>query len=393
LRVIFISVISIEQIHTLITLAWGLVCFLMGINLFAFNIPEKKIVQSYRTSVKVLATNYLILSGLIFCMVFFGLKNSSDDIFPFQILLINLTQGVIFPYSLVNLYSPNNYGFKKIIFFNIILIGILILVYFISALFFGDPVCSSFSYFFSNLSHPAILMRFILLLLNLFQIAIYIFLIQKLASQYTEHLNEYYSDTIQLKPRWAIRNYYFAVMIALLSVISSLFKDIIYDTFFTVVFGFFYYLFALRYMRYESIFTKLEPKFIEDLNPVNKTEYPFSENKKKRFSWENARDQIIEGQLYLHPGITVNDMAELFGTNRTTFSGALNKNEQLSFNSFINRLRIEHAKQLLLKEPELTIVQIAEQCGYSEQSNFTRQFKQYCNQTPAVWAKNFRARN
>lgn len=384
---------STGQIHSIITLAWGMVCLLMGINLLVFNIPEKKIVQTYKTSARVLAANYLVLSALIFCMVFFDLRNSPDDIFPFPVLLLNLSQGVIFPYVLISLYSPNNHAFKRIIFYNIILLILLIIIYFTVALIFGDPVCNSLPFFFSNLSHPTILIRFLLLLFGLFQIAFYIFQVQKMSLHYIKHMNEYYSDTIQLKPQWARRNFYFAATIAMLSVVASLFKDVVYDTVFTVIFGFFYYLFALRYMRYESIFMKLEPKFIEDLNPANKTEYNFSEDKKKRFSWENARDQIIERQLYLHPGITVNDMAKLFGTNRTTFSAALNKNEKLSFNSFINRLRIEHAKQLLLKEPELTIVQIAEQCGYSEQSNFTRHFKQYCNHTPAVWAKNFRTKS
>ncbi|NCA80186.1 MAG: AraC family transcriptional regulator [Sphingobacteriia bacterium] len=390
---IFISIISTGQIHSIITLAWGMICLLMGINLLAFNIPEKKIVQSYRTSVKVLAANYLVLSVVIFCMVLFGLRNSPDDIFPFPVLLLNLSQGIIFPYTLISLYSPNNSAFKRIIFFNIILLIILIIIYLTFAVIFGDPLSNSLPFFFSHLLHPTILIRFLLLLFSLFQIAFYIFQVQKMSLHYIKHMNEYYSDTIQLKPQWARKNFYFAATIAMLSVVASLFKDVIYDTVFTVIFGFFYYLFALRYMRYESIFFKLEPKFIEDLNPASKAEYVFSEDKKKRFSWENARTQIIEQQLYLHPGITVNDMAELFRTNRTTFSAALNKNEKLSFNSFINRLRIEHAKQLLIDKPELSIVQIAEQCGYSEQSNFTRHFKQYCDQTPAVWSKNFRKRN
>ena len=121
-------VISIGQIHSIITLAWGMICLLMGINLLAFNIPEKKIVQTYRTSVKVLAANYLVLSVLIFCMVFFGLRNSPDDIFPFPVLLLNLSQGIIFPYTLISLYSPNNYAFKRIIFYNIVLLILLITI-------------------------------------------------------------------------------------------------------------------------------------------------------------------------------------------------------------------------------------------------------------------------
>ena len=162
---------SIGQIHSIITLAWGMVCLLMGINLLAFNIPEKKIVRTYKRSVKVLAVNYLILSILIFCMVFFDLRNSPDDIFPFPVLFLNLSQGIIFPYTLISLYLPNNHAFKRIIFYNIILLILLTIIYFTFAFIFGDPVCNSLLFFFSNLSHPTILIRFLLLLFGFFQIA------------------------------------------------------------------------------------------------------------------------------------------------------------------------------------------------------------------------------
>jgi AraC-like DNA-binding protein len=382
-----ISNMSIGQFHSIVTLAWGLICLLMGINLLAFNIPEKEIVRTYKTSVRILAIDYLVLSILTFCMVFFGLRNSPDDIFPIPILLINLSQGLILTYSLVTLYAPNDYAWKKVIYFNIIPLSVLIVIYTICALMFGDPVCDSFTYFFSHLSHPAILMRFILLLFIVYQITFFAIQVQKLAVRYTECLNQYYSDTIQLKPQWAKKNFYFATSIGILSIVTCLFKNIIYDTIFTIVFCFFYYLFALRYMRYESIFLKLEPKFIEDLFLASKSENTPMEDKQIGFNWEIARNQIVEQKLFLQSGITVNDMAELFQTNRTSFSAALNKVEGQNFNTFINRLRIEYAKQLLIEKPEQSISKISERCGFTEQSNFTRQFKQHCNETPAVWKK------
>ena len=384
----FISIMSIGQIHSVATFTLGLICLLMGVNLLAFNIPEKEIVRTYKASVRILAVNYLVLSFLVFCMEFFGLRNSPDDIFPMPILMINLSQGLILTYSLVTLYAPKHYAWEKVIYYNIIPLSLLIAIYTICAMMFGDPVCDSLTYFFSNLSHPVILMRFILLLFVVYQIAFFAIQIQKLAVRYTECLNQYYSDTIQLKPEWAKRNFYFATTIGVLSLVTCLFKNILYDTIFTILFAGFYYLFALRYMRYESIFMKLEPKFIEDLSLADKSENITTDDKQNGFIWKNARTHIIEQKLFLQSGITVKDLAELFQTNRTSFSAALNKHERENFNTFINRLRIEHAKQLLLEKPELTIAYISEQCGYSEQSNFTRQFKQHCNETPAAWAKN-----
>jgi AraC-like DNA-binding protein len=213
-------------------------------------------------------------------------------------------------------------------------------------------------------------------------------MIRKLSKRYINQLNYYYSDTVQLKPQWAKNNFYFAVMIGVLAILSSLFKDMLLDTLFTILFCIYYFFFALMYMGYEKIFMRLEPEFIDDLSqPLPIEIHIRGEKQSTGFNWEKVRNQIIDQQLYLQSGITVNDMAELFHTNRTTFSNALNKNEKQNFNAFINQLRIAHAKCLLLEKPQLTIVEISQQCGYTEQSNFTRQFKQQCNETPAAWLK------
>jgi len=289
---------------------------------------------------------------------------------------------------LVSLYAPKNFARKKVLYYNILPLSLLIILYGVFAAFLGDPVCTSIPDFFSKLLHPTIFIRLLLLVFNIFQIVFYNSMVQKLSVRYTQYLNQYYSDTIQLKPQWAKKNFYMAVMVGLMSIISSLFKDVLIDTIFTVLFCIYYFLFAIMYMQYEEIFKKLEPEFIEDLTQRNPVQKIISGEKKFcGFNWLTAKRHIIDKKLYLQSGVTVNDMAEFFNTNRTTFSTLLNKNERQNFNSFINTLRIEHAKQLLIENPQLSIVEISQQCGYTEQSNFTRQFKLLCNETPAAWVK------
>lgn len=382
------SGISIEQFHSVVTLIWGLICLLMGVTLLVFNIPEKETTQTYRVSVRILSINYLILSLLVFCMVILDLRNSPDDVFPFPILLISTSQGLILVYALISLYAPKNFVRKNILYYNIIPLLLLIMLYVLSALFLGDPVCESIPGFFSKLSHPAISVRFLLLLFNIYQIVFYNAMFQNLSARYTQYLNQYYSDTVQLKPRWAKQNFYFAITIGISSIVSSLFKDVFIDSIFTIVFCIYYFVFAIRYMQYKGIFVKLEPEFIEDLAQNQPVENAAGrERKPSGFNWGKVRSQIIDQRLYLQSGVTVNQMAKLFCTNRTTFSTLLNKNEKQSFNLFINVLRIEYAQYLILEKPELTLLEISQQCGYTEQSNFTRWFKKLCNETPAAWAK------
>ncbi len=56
------------------------------------------------------------------------------------------------------------------------------------------------------------------------------------------------------------------------------------------------------------------------------------------------------------------------------------------FNRMLNRIRIEHAKQLLRKT-DYTVLEIALLCGYENVTYFNRVFKRETNQTPKNWRK------
>jgi len=50
-------------------------------------------------------------------------------------------------------------------------------------------------------------------------------------------------------------------------------------------------------------------------------------------------------------------------------------------------LRIEDAKQLLIDHPDYPIAVVSELVGYTEQANFSRQFKQITGESPLYWRK------
>jgi AraC-like DNA-binding protein len=382
------QIISIEIIHSIVTYIWGLICLLMGVILFVLNTPENETLKIYRESVHILSINYLILSLLLLIIELFNLRNTSNDVFPFTILLISTSQSCILPYALISLFSPNDKVKKSVIYYNVIPLLLLLIMYAGVAVLNGDPVCNSISHFFSQLSHPAILLRFTLLLFSIYQIVFYIVLIHKLSKHYSKYLQSYYTDHISLKLKWAKKGFYFAILIGISAITTYMFKDILIDTIFIALFCIFYYLFALMFIQYNNIYTKHESGFIGDLaNYIPDDKVNNDEKQLKESDWNRIKSQIIDQKLYLQSGITVKDMCELFNTNRTSFSLLLNRNEKQSFCMFINQLRIEHAKFLLLTQSELTIAEISQLCGFTEQSNFTRQFKLLCNETPVAWVK------
>ncbi len=384
-----ISDLALIYVHSLMTFLWGLVSLLMGIILFFFNIPEKETLKTYRVSVRVLSIDYLILAVLVFFLFFFGMRDSTKDIIPIYILLINISQAVIMPFVFATLYTSLDYVRKNTISHNIIPGSILIFLYVVSATIFGDPICGTLSIFFSRLDHPTVFLRLLLLLFYVYQMTYYALFLKKQSARYYKHVDDYYSDTLKLKPTWVNACYYFTFTMGLMGIAATLIEDLYFDCIFTFLFLLFYFVLALVYMQYKSMFLQQDIVFVKDLSQYN---VPIDDKQQYRFNWEKTKSRILTQKLYLQSGITVNDMAALFQTNRTSFSNALNKNEEQSFSSFINQLRIEEARRLMTDHSEMSLTDIALQCGFTEQSNFTRQFKLLCNETPAVWKDKNKAR-
>ena len=86
-------------------------------------------------------------------------------------------------------------------------------------------------------------------------------------------------------------------------------------------------------------------------------------------------------------GITIVELARDIGTNRTYVSAYINRHFQMSFREWLNDMRLAYAKELLVRSPELTMVNVAQTVGYVSPSYFTKAFKQAEGVTPAQWRK------
>lgn len=90
---------------------------------------------------------------------------------------------------------------------------------------------------------------------------------------------------------------------------------------------------------------------------------------------------------FVRSGLTIKELADLLHTNRTYLSGYIKTAYHLTFRDWITELRMEHAKQLLAQNPELTIAYVSECSGFQSPSHFIRLFKERENESPAKWRK------
>ena len=95
----------------------------------------------------------------------------------------------------------------------------------------------------------------------------------------------------------------------------------------------------------------------------------------------------IDSNGYTRPGLTIEELAETLGTNRTYLANYIKTTYCVSFRDWITGLRLDYAKQMLIEHSELTVAGISEASGFLSLSYFTKIFAKREGCSPARWRK------
>ena len=94
--------------------------------------------------------------------------------------------------------------------------------------------------------------------------------------------------------------------------------------------------------------------------------------------------------LYLQHDLSLHQLAIAIGTNRTYLSSYFAQ-QGITYNTYINRLRIEHFIRLYRENRDLlhsaTAITLAQQSGFHSYSTFSTAFKNYTGSTVTAWIK------
>lgn len=96
--------------------------------------------------------------------------------------------------------------------------------------------------------------------------------------------------------------------------------------------------------------------------------------------------QHIE-QNYSAP-ISMVEMAKMAGLSSTQFNRRFRQLLRMTPTEYLRSVRIQ-AAQVLLATPSRSLAEIAVEVGYSDQSHFTRRFREVTGLTPAAWRRRF----
>lgn len=368
-------------------------CLLIGVIFFIVPVPKNEHLKNYRISLKVLAVDYIILGLLDIPMLIFWEESHFFGYFNFVRAFVSSLQALLFTFALLNLLNPHFITPRRL-YKNVLPLIIFVVLYSSSLLIFGDYELKSLSELSKGLLHPTMVIRLLFFVFYAIQICYCCYLFYIEAKLFKKGLEDYFSDTHKLNLQTYKNLLRGAIVVGVIALISLIQQNLIYETFFTIAAIVFYFLFAIKFINYTKVFILIEPVIVHpvqipagDLN--EKPEIPesdallFQTNSK----WKGLKRIIIDEKHYLKEQVTLEDIAQVLQVSRTTLSNLINSEEGQNFYSWINSLRIEHSKTLLINYPGHTISQIAQLTGFTETSNFSRAFKNITGLTPTEWRK------
>jgi AraC-like DNA-binding protein len=100
-------------------------------------------------------------------------------------------------------------------------------------------------------------------------------------------------------------------------------------------------------------------------------------------------DLMQEKTVFKNSDVKLKDLADGLHISKHHLSQLLNDNLGKSFAQYINELRIEETKKLLVENNQFTLEAIGFEAGFSSKSTFYATFKKLVGQTPTEYKKQF----
>ena len=103
--------------------------------------------------------------------------------------------------------------------------------------------------------------------------------------------------------------------------------------------------------------------------------------------FQHVTEVIERERLFLDPRFERQTVIDRFQLSKERVGNIFSQSEHAKLTNYIQQLRLEYAAQLLVEQPERSIVQIATDSGFSSHKYFTDRFRQYFTMTPTEFRK------
>lgn len=313
-----------------------------------------------------MAIAYISMSILL-CAEMLTQPNSPDIRLTRSVaLLVSAIQACLFTYTFINLINLQFATRKRIIFESSTLLaicGIMVFGLFFSTRYF-DLV-----FYLSIFCYILMLVRYTIIFLEEYR-------------HYALQVANFFSDDSPAPSNWVYYSFFASLVIGSGALLLTFSEHTIHYIIFTSIFIVFYCYFGVKFIKYSYSFYRIEPILLEPAVPINIPTHNVS-----KMQLAQRISEWIKEEKYIQSGITIKHLSEEFNTNRTYLSNYINHTENKTFREWINHLRIEKAKKILLDSPNQSISEVAMNSGYTDSSNFNRQFVKNTGVSANAWRR------
>lgn len=121
----------------------------------------------------------------------------------------------------------------------------------------------------------------------------------------------------------------------------------------------------------------------------------FIQDWKKRSLRCSSQDELVRylmtDALRRHGSIQIGEMEAETGYSARYLQKVMLEHVGLAPKVAFNNIKFQNVMRSLLEDPYRSLAQIAQECGYYDQSYFTKIFREYTGETPAVFVKKIQA--
>ncbi len=140
--------------------------------------------------------------------------------------------------------------------------------------------------------------------------------------------------------------------------------------------------------RYDEYHSRVYPLASGETRPQKSSEPILDERTARRFV-QKLNEYIEAEEPYLNPSITLRLLAEYINIHPNQLSWVLNQCIGQNFNEFINQLRVEHFKKIVVdpSNSHISILGLAYESGFNSKTVFNTHFKKVEGMTPSQYLK------
>ncbi len=348
------------------------VLLLMAVLMVVVPLPQKdERLRGYMFSRWMLALSYVALS--LYC--YFKEQMTLEVFSPIFLFMSNL-QACLLALSHINLVHPQRVTTRYAVWHFVPTVVCLLIYAVCRVLTVHVPLCT-YDALYANWLHPEVLARIVWMVQYVAICVYFILQLMREGERWRVMAEDFFADNQMISIRLIRASICIVIGIGLTTFViaNNIYPHVAVAMNILILVQ--YIVLGFLFLQYPNLFVQMRPVLYESdvpSAPVNKR-------------WDTIRRTIISSKLYLRSGITLEQVAREVGVSRTYLSNSINQHEGMNFNAFINRLRILEAQHLMREDKEggLSMQKIAEQVGYTEQSNFARQFKHWSGKTPREW--------